>query len=126
MSNNFFVLIFLDLELVCGHSQLLEKRVDEENINYLAVTTEENDINFQESSNRRIENNEIESMEDDRNNNDHDENGNKQMEINATEEMEENETDGIILNNRINTIEQNENEDEENENEIGGPEEIGR
>lgn len=104
-------IFFLDLELEGSHSECLE--------------TDENNINIQDSSNRKTENNEIESMEDGRNNyNDHDEKRNKQMEISATEETEENETDGINLKNWINDNQENENKNKENDNEIEAPEEI--
>lgn len=74
------------------HSEFLEKEVNGEKNEYLALTTNKNNINIQDSSNI------IESIENNRNNNDHDDTENKQMEINATEEMEENENDGINEN----------------------------
>ncbi|KAJ8937651.1 hypothetical protein NQ318_002165 [Aromia moschata] len=94
------IIIGSDLELEGNLSEFLE--------------IDKNNINIEDSLNKKTVNNETESMEDDINNyNDHNEKGNKQLEISATEKMEEN-----------NETDEKENENKENENEIEAPEEI--
>ncbi|CAH0550955.1 unnamed protein product [Brassicogethes aeneus] len=105
-----------DLKSEINHSKFIEKEVNRGKSEYLAFITYNKSINIQDSSNKKMERNEIESMEDDRNNN-NDENENEQMEIIATKEMEENDTDPIILKNGIINIKK-ENEIKGKENEI--------